>query len=88
MLMIKHSKFFNLPVLLLIFISYNPQQNCYIDLDTLIFSTLQVKLICPFPTSPPPQKKKTMLYLAYMNFKGLVLYMIYSVVQTKVLFFT
>ena len=84
MLMIKHSKFKSLSVLLLIFISYNPQKNWYIDLDTLIFSTLQVKLISPFPTPP----KKTMLYLAYMNFKGLVLYIIYSVVQTKVLFFT
>ena len=82
--MIKHSRFFNLSVLLLIFISYNPQQNCYIDLDTLIFSTLQVKLISSFPTPPP---KETMLYLAYMNFKKLFLYMIYSVVQTKVLFF-
>ena len=79
--MIKHS----LPVLLLILISYNPQQNLYIDLDTMIFSTLQVKLICPFPT--PPQKKTT-LYLAYMNFKGPVVYMICSMVQTKVLFFT
>lgn len=71
--------------MLLIFISYNPQQNWYIDLDTSIFSTLQVKLISSFPTPPPP--KETMLYLAYMNFKKLVLYMIYSVVQTKVLFF-